>query len=88
LRQGRAETSNLIARQRRDHITQFLHRPAAAPLLESAAAAGSQVVRRWSRRSTPQERLSKMVAPTVDQKPSQTMRLWSDIEELRGHRGE
>jgi hypothetical protein len=29
-----------------------------------------------------------MVAPTVDQKPSQTMRLWSDIEELRGHRGE
>jgi hypothetical protein len=37
---------------------------------------------------TPQERLSKMVAPTVDQKPSQTMRLWRDIEELRSHRGE
>jgi len=60
----------------------------AAPLLESAAAAGSQVVRRWSRRSNPQERLSKLVAPTVDQTLSQTMRLWRDIEELRGHRGE
>jgi hypothetical protein len=46
LRQGRAETSNLIAQQRRDHFTQFRHHPAAAPLLESDAAAGSQIVRK------------------------------------------
>jgi hypothetical protein len=36
----------LIAQQRRDHFTQFGNHPAAAPLLESDAAAGSQIVRK------------------------------------------